>query len=475
MRAVGLRGVDLRATWPLVTLVALIPLWWALGLGVMIFMILAVPMAYRLILTRGVRIPPGFAIWVVFLIWNTVALANLRLNPAGTVTNDFTNRIPSAALRMLEYAAVTIMLLYAGNLSRKVMPQVALVRLLGLGFVWSVLGGLLGLAAPHFQFTSPFERLLPTTVRTNQFVQSLVHPSAAQLHDILGFTSPRPAAPWGYTNTWGYVIALTGVWFVLGCLLSRRLRSRVMAVALPLVAVAPIVYSLNRGLWLALGLIACYLAVRLALMGRVWLLATIGAALVAVSLVIALSPLQAYVTGRLDNPKSNSIRAFSVNGAIRITEQSPFLGYGSTRTALGSDQSITVGRSVGCPKCGNVPLGSNGQMWLLMVSSGFGGLILYFAFFCYLIVRYWRDTTPIGVAGVLVLVLSVFFSFVYNAMVAPLAFTMLSVALLWRNERPGGPAVTLPPTRGRRTPVQPRPVRPAVPAAPVPREALGGA
>src|SRR5262245_55825769 len=37
-----------RAAWPLVGLIALYPLWWALGLGVLIFAIAAVPMAVSL-------------------------------------------------------------------------------------------------------------------------------------------------------------------------------------------------------------------------------------------------------------------------------------------------------------------------------------------------------------------------------------------------------------------------------------------
>jgi hypothetical protein len=461
-----IRSVDLRATWPLVGLLVLYPVWWAMGLGVFIFIIAAVPMAYRLILTRGVRVPPGFLIWVLFLAWNTVALVNLRLNPAGTVGGPTSARLLPAGLRMFEYAAVTVILLYVGNLSRRALPQLALVRLLGLGFIWSVVGGLVAVASPSFQFTSLFELLLPQSIRSNQYVQSLVHPSAAQLHDILGFESPRPAAPWGYTNTWGYNIAVCAVWFVVGFMLSRRVSSRLWSGLLLVAAVVPVIYSLNRGLWLAIVLIGVYLAIRLALLGRVWMITAVGAAAVVVCALIVATPLQDYVTGRLDNPKSNSIRAFSVAGAIRITEESPILGYGSTRNALGSDQSITVGRSVTCPNCGNVPLGSNGQIWLLMVTSGFGGLILYFAFFLYLIVRYWRDTTAIGLAGVLVLVLSVFFAFVYNAMVTPLAFTMLSVALLWRNERSPHPS--------RRRARRPQPTRRPDDVAP-PRELVGDA
>jgi hypothetical protein len=48
---------------------------------------------------------------------------------------------------------------------------------------------------------------------------------------------------------------------------------------------------------------------------------------------------------------------------------------------------------------------------------------------------YRRDPTPIGDAGLLALVLPLFFMFVYNALTMPLVISFLSLALLWRNQR----------------------------------------
>jgi hypothetical protein len=48
--------------------------------------------------------------------------------------------------------------------------------------------------------------------------------------------------------------------------------------------------------------------------------------------------------------------------------------------------------------------------------------------------RYRRDMTPYGLAGGLVLLLSFVYMLTYEAVVAPLAFTMLAYALLWRND-----------------------------------------
>ncbi len=80
-----------------------------------------------------------------------------------------------------------------------------------------------------------------------------MHPAAAQIQDVLGFTAPRPKAPFEYTNTWGNVIGLLVVWFAVWAVRARG-RGRVFAVIVLGVALVPIVDSLNRGLWVGLGL-----------------------------------------------------------------------------------------------------------------------------------------------------------------------------------------------------------------------------
>ena len=69
-------------------------------------------------------------------------------------------------------------------------------------------------AAGRFEFTSSVEMVLPPRIRNEAFVQSLVHPYAAQIMDLVGGAAPRPAAPWGYTNTWGHNFCLLVGWFL---------------------------------------------------------------------------------------------------------------------------------------------------------------------------------------------------------------------------------------------------------------------
>ena len=60
------RFLPLRPGWPLTGILLLYPLWWALGLGVLIFPIAAVPMVVILVRQRRsgrpIALPPGFAV-----------------------------------------------------------------------------------------------------------------------------------------------------------------------------------------------------------------------------------------------------------------------------------------------------------------------------------------------------------------------------------------------------------------------------
>src|ERR1700754_5205869 len=109
------------------------------------------------------------------------------------------------------------------------------------------------MAAGRFEFTSPVEWLLPQGVRGKGFVQSLVHPYAAQIMDIVGGEKTRPAAPWGYTNTWGNNFCLLAGWLVVAAWSSRKLKARVFAIVCLIASIAPAVVSLNRALWIGLG------------------------------------------------------------------------------------------------------------------------------------------------------------------------------------------------------------------------------
>jgi len=448
-----------RPGWPLTALLVLFPLWWALGLGGVIVLILAVPMALQLVRRGSVRVPPGFWLWLAFLLCVVASMALLGYNPPGTLATPASSRYVSVAYNLAGYLAATVVLLYAGNLTEEEFPRRRLVRQLGFFFVVIVAGGLLGVLAPRFHFTSPVEMLLPERIATNPFVQSLVHPAASQLQAVLGFESPRPAAPFGFTNMWGNCLALCLGWFVISWLRGASHSRRVWGVLILALATVPVVYSLNRGLWIALGLAVGFMALRLAKRGNLAAIAGVAAVVVAATAILVVSPLAGVIQARLDNPHSNTIRTFTTVQTLEVVQYSPILGLGSTRAALGSGHSIAVGRNPDCPRCGNQTLGSNGQIWAVLIGQGYLGVVLYVGFFLRSLWVYRRDQSPIGDAGLLAIVFSLWFLLVYNSLTIPLVLSFLSIALLWRNRRDAG--ADGPAAAGRAVPAGAGPVRSA--------------
>jgi O-Antigen ligase len=423
-----------RPGWPLTALFVGYPLWWLLGLGTLIVFVLAAVMAVHLFRRRPVRVPPGFGLWLLFLFWVLASTSMLGVNPPGTLAGEATDRLISVVFNLSGYIAVAIVMLYVGNLTEEEYPRAKLVRHLGGFFVVVVAGGLLGTYADTFAVTSPVEMLLPQSVAENAFVQSLVHPAAAQLQEVLGYTAGRPSAPFGYTNTWGYVFSLLLGWFAISWLGRPGIRRWAGCVILGLGAI-PIVHSLNRGVWIGLALTVVFAVIWLARNGNFLALAATVASIVVVAVLLVASPLTDVVQARLDNPKSDGIRGFTTSVTLEVSQHSPVLGLGSTRRALGSSNSIVVGRSADCSNCGNPTIGSNGQLWLLLIAQGFVGAALYLGFFLRVMWAYRRDRTPLAAAALLSIGLPFLYMFLYNALVIPLLISFLAVGLLWRNDQ----------------------------------------
>jgi hypothetical protein len=426
--------------WPVTGLLALYPLWWALGLGVLVFPIMSAPMLVLLVRRRAagrpLRLPPGFGWWALFLAAAVVSIGALGADPAGTVVEHASARLVAVLYKLAMYVSLTILLIYAGNLGERELSRRRLAGLLGWLFVVTVAGGLLGMAAGDFQFTSPVEWLLPSGVRNKGFVQSLVHPYAAQIMDLVGGEKPRPSAPWGYTNTWGNNFCLLVGWLVVAAWPGGKVRKLLALVCLA-ASVVPAVISLNRGLWIGIAVLIAYVALRYVLAGKVWILGAVAVAAAAIAVALIASPLGDVVNARLDNGKSNGVRSFLVDRALDGFVDSPVIGYGGTRNTMGGRQSIAVGERAGCERCGNFTVGGNGQLWQLLYAHGAAGTVGYLGFFAYGLWRFRRDRSPIGIAGGAAIVTSFSAMFWYNALVTPLAFMFLAYALLWRNDTEG--------------------------------------
>ncbi len=426
--------------WPVTALLAGYPLWWALGLGDYIWILLAIPMAARLYAwsaagNRKIRVPPGFALWLLFLLVVVVGAAALSAKAPGTLTSPVSNRVISYGVRFVGYLGDTVLLLFVGNLTERELPRARLAWLLGLVALYTIAGGLLGALFSHLHFTSPLAAIVPNRLQAgNQILQAQLHPAFAQLQSVLG-SSGRPDAPFAYTNIWGNCVALLLPWLIARWWFHGTRRQRLIALAGSVIAVVPIIYSLDRGLWLGLIFALVYIAVRLAATGRLAVLGGLIAALAIAGILIGATPLQSMITSRLANGASDSRRGSLSITSVQDALASPIIGFGDTRHQQGSVQSVSVGRSAKCPTCGNGTIGGNGQLWLLFVANGFVGAALYLGFFAYGVARYWRDRSPYGLTGVLVVLLMFIFMISYTATGSPLGFLMLSYAMLWKNDR----------------------------------------
>ena len=451
--------------WPLVALLVPWPLWWALGLPSYIFVLLAIPMAYHMYLWKArygrvIRMPPGFGLWLLYLVVMFFGVTMLHEDAPGTLPGGiFSHMVASWGLRAVAYIAATIILLYAGNLTESEMPRKRLAWMLGLIAIYALVFGLAAVADPGFHFTSPLAKLVPSSIQqADVTISSALHPALTQKQTFGGVG--RPAAPFAYSNGWGNNLAITLPWLIVGWWVLGTRRQRKICGAILAVAIVPIVFSFDRGLWVGLVLAAGYMAVRLSAKNPKLLAGFIGLVLVGVA-VVALSPLMSLITARINKGSSNAGRTNQAVIALEGAKTSPILGYGDTRREQGGSNSIAVGKSANCPSCGNNSVGSHGQLWLLIFANGFLGAFFYFAFFGYGIWQFRRDKTPYGYAGILVLLLSFVFSTVYLAVGPTLTFMMLSYALLWRNDTsrreelaasvPDGPALDMG-NRGDRPP-----------------------
>jgi O-Antigen ligase len=429
-------GRRLPLGWPLRLYLLAYPLWWLFGFTAFIPIMAAVPMAVWLYRRRDrIVVPPAFGWWAMFLVVVVLSGAMLGLTAPGTLSGSAMGRLPAYAIRLLNYAAATLALLYVVNLPEKVLSIRTIVRDQGVFYIVSVVGGLVGTFFSSLQFTSPLMYVLPRSVTHQRYVSTLLHPSVAQIQQVLGFESPRPSAPFTYTNEWGNCMSMLMVWFVIAYWIWGGPGRRLVGAAVLAVSLVPIIYSINRGLWIGLGVAFLYLCGHMVVTGRVRMVVGVAAVTCVVGMVIAVSPLYGVIQDRLAHPHSNRARESTSQDAINAARSSPILGYGSTRKVAGSAQTIAAGRSTACPQCGNAAIGGAGQMWLLLVAQGFTGAILFVGFFVRTLWVYRRDRAPVSVAGRIAIVLSLLYTLVYVETGIPLVLTMIAVGLLYRQRQ----------------------------------------
>lgn len=430
--------------WPLVWMFAPFPLWWAMGLTEWAPLVLCVPMAYHLVRLRRIEVPRGFGWWALYLVWSVVGVGLLSVPAFGAVVDSGSTRILTFTYRFIWYLGVTIVGLYVLN-TRKELSATRITRVMALMFVWVVGGGILGILAPTFQFSSLMELILPSGVSSVPFINHMIHPSAAQVQDVLGYSSPRPSAPYSYTNTWAVNLAVLLPFFVHAWMGKEARWRRFAAPVVAVAAFVAVVVSLNRGLWVALAVVVVFVGIRSALQGKPGILAVLVLSGVVATTVVAFSPLGAVVQTRISSEGSingrTNLGTLSVESVVKT---SPLVGLGSTRNVQGNFNSIAGGASANCPRCSPPALGTQGQLWLVVFCQGVVGLLLYLGFFAQFFLRNLRARSGLILTGLCVLVASTVTMPVYNSLGTALMVVLVAVGVMAREQAPRAPGTPVP-------------------------------
>lgn len=352
-------------------------IWWALGVSAFIQNLLVVPLLLTMFVRGRLRVPRTFIWWLLFMMWVALSASQVDSGP----------RWASYLLRTGLYVAATILFLYIYNAPRKALPSRTIVNILAVFWVLTTIGGMAGMIAPDFDFTTPLEAVLPQEALKERFVRDLVHASNASPQAFLGTSIRRPRAPHWTTNHWGAFYGMTLPFAVAAVFTMRSRLWRGLLIATVAGSIFPLVFSFNRGAWGATGGTMILAVARMAgSRGRssryARMLVVVG---VVVGVVFISTPLVDLVVYRVAGGGFVDTRESYIKGAFSAADVSPILGFGTTIDAT------EIGLQ---PR--RVALGSNGQFWTVLVSQGYPGLLFYVAFFVLIVVRTWRMVPATG-------------------------------------------------------------------------------
>lgn len=361
LRPVGPPGY-LPAGWPVLIVFYGYLVFWALGVANFIWVIVAIPMLITLMTIEHARLPRGAGMWMLFLAWTVLSLFAVGIGGQAAVWG----------YRFAVYLASGIGMVYAYNLPRRQFPVLKAVRAMGTYWLFIVGSGFLSLLIPRFEFQSPIQAILPGSLSQNPFVIEMTQPRLAQVHDFLGFEVTRPAGPFSYTNNWGSNMALLAPMIVVwASTMSGWRRNLLLGVAFA--SIVPVIQSLNRGLWISLAIGMIYAAVRYAFNRRIRPLVLLIAFFIVVVVIAIVTPLGSLVTQRIDEGHSDTRRLSLYEQAIDATLQSPIIGHGGPIPDAEDPEGP--------------PVGTHGQIWLLLVSYGFPAAAIFVGFLAYLLLR----------------------------------------------------------------------------------------
>ncbi|WP_240956500.1 O-antigen ligase family protein [Micromonospora sp. HNM0581] len=335
----------------------LVPLWWVTG-GFYLGWPLLGALLFTLLVTRGrVPLPPATGIWLLFLALVVASATRLTLPTS----------LPTFVLRLAFYLTALIVAVYVYTVAREHPDQAAaLVPLCAFWFGLVALGWL-GVLVPRMELTTPVEMLLPSGVSGVPFINDMVHLSTAEYSAKSLNPIYRPAAPYAYTNNYGSAYAMTLPCVVAYTMLRRRGPLRWALLASVPVSLVPAFLTLNRAMFLSLGVGLAVLGARAALRGNTRVAASIGGMVVLGGLASLFIPVAEMIGNRVDASDTNTDRLSLYSEVLRRVGDSPWLGYGAPMDV----DTVTA----------EAPIGTQGQLWMVLFSHGVPALVCFLAWF----------------------------------------------------------------------------------------------
>jgi hypothetical protein len=420
------KAYTLPVGWQAYALFCLIPLWWVLGASFVMWPLITAPLMVALLYRGQVRAPLRFGIWLLFMLW--VVASGVELS-AGS-------RALAWAWRLSFYVSGAVLLLYIVNTPERRLPTRSIVNALAGFWVAVVAGGWAGVAFPGINFASPIEKLLPHSLAENQYVYAHVHLQFAEIQHFLGFPIGRPETFFAYTNAWGSAFAILTPFAVCALTQARSLAWKMVLRCSMAAAIVPVVFSLNRGLWLSLGVGLAYAMFRFWARGDFRQAAKVILAFAAIGAVLVVSPLGNLAQSRFQHKTGDTGRIARDIGAQERIGDSPILGFGAP---------LQQANDPSHPQSG---LGTESEVFLLVFSHGVPGLALFLVWMFYTLFRsaWWRS--PWGFwAHVTILIACV--QFPYYDVTERIPIIMVAAAIAYREiSRSDTPPVV--PRRARR-------------------------
>ncbi|WP_025617719.1 O-antigen ligase family protein [Salinispora cortesiana] len=343
--------------WPLALMFGLVPIWWLAGAFYLGWPLLGAVLLALLLVRGRVPLPPGAGIWLLFLAVVLVSATRLG-SPSSVLT---------FGLRLGFYVTALVVGVYVYVVARERAGGSGVLLPLCAFWLGLVALGWLSVLAPRLGMTTPVEVLLPGAIAAEPFVHDMVHLSTAEYSAQSLNPIYRPAAPYAYTNNYGsaYAMLLPGVVAVI--MLRRRgvLRWLLLG-SLPL-SLAPAFLTLNRAMFLSLGVGLLVLGVRAGRHGNTRVATSIVGVLLVGLLATVFIPVTQLIGDRVGNSGTNTDRLALYGAVLGRVGDSPWLGYGAPVNV----DTVSA----------QAPIGTQGQLWMVLFSHGIPALLCFLAWF----------------------------------------------------------------------------------------------